>query len=313
MEMNEVLDQFRPWADLPIDILFSIANRLTLIELLSFRGTCKDFRCASFSASAKNKPGQIPWLIFHKPNSPECLIYNKLDSKSYKRNIQELEGAICLASYQGWLLLFKNESVFFFSPFSLAKITLPNFPHQEIEGHVASFSDIPTSPHCIVSILNRINDSDDFELHVISKGQSVWTHYNVEKGRLRSNVAGATFDHKTQTFHYLDDKKYLLTFSVNEKKWKPFTIVKAEEKFDGPCLPYLYSRTEFFDTIEKKRDEFDLEDDEYVAVCGLTFEKYGCPKVYLNEVVDASPTKNRMRRAVWIQPRFFEAGPNHHW
>ncbi|PWA46306.1 F-box domain-containing protein [Artemisia annua] len=48
------MDRYRPWSDLPIELLSPIADQLALIELLSFHGTCKGFRSASTTASAKN-------------------------------------------------------------------------------------------------------------------------------------------------------------------------------------------------------------------------------------------------------------------
>lgn len=64
-----------------------------------------------------------------------------------------------------------------------------------------------------------------------------------------------------------------------------------------------------FMTWSRKRDTnlFDLEDNEYVSICGLTYKDDKSRQVlYQNEIVVVSPTKTRMIRAVWIQPRFYE-------
>nr|XP_043638370.1 F-box protein At3g56470-like [Erigeron canadensis] len=316
-ETGRVLNRSRSWTDLPIEILSCIADRLSIIELLSFRGTCKDFHSASSAAIGADK---YPWILFHKPNSSECLILDEPRSKTYKRNIPDLQGATCLASYQGWLLVFRDESVFFFCPFSLAKIALPDFPHNQIEGHDAAFSDLPTSPNCMVAVLNAI-DHDFFEMNIISKGQTEWTQYKISRRTpnlyLTSNLTVATFNRESEEFNFTDTIKYTLTFSAKDKNWKPYNIVPATyENKHIPGLPFRHWWSSYSgDTIEQKRDKLDIEDDEYVVVCGLTYRRpgYNDPVVYQNEVVDRSPTKTRMRRAVWIQPRFFEAHPNQHW
>nr|XP_043637372.1 uncharacterized protein LOC122608343 [Erigeron canadensis] len=309
----------RPWADLPPELLSSIADRLTIIDLLSFRGTCKDFRSASSTASAEIELSRSPWLLFHKPNTSECHIYNEHESKTYKRNIPDLEGATCLASYQGWLLVFREETLFFFNPFSLAKIALPDFPHKQIDGHVATFSDVPTSPHCIVSIVNS-TDENYVEVNFISRGENAWTKYKERKPESLSHpIVTTTFDKESQTFYYADAGKYLLTFSVKDGKFTKYRYVQRNMT-EGvkPLklnLPYRVSENVFRDTFEKKRCQLDLEDDEYVAACGLTYKlpKTMSSQVYSNEAVDVSAAKTRVRRAVWIQPRFFEPDPNHQW
>lgn len=48
-------DVTRPWADLPPELLSIIAEKLGLIELLSFRGVCKAWRISSSTASAETE------------------------------------------------------------------------------------------------------------------------------------------------------------------------------------------------------------------------------------------------------------------
>ncbi|KAL4558711.1 hypothetical protein LXL04_036912 [Taraxacum kok-saghyz] len=269
---KDVSVRTRSFADLPPEILSYIASRLPMIELLRFRGTCRDFRSASSTATAATDSYRRPWLLLHKPDTSECLLYNNEESKVYNRDIPDLKGAICLASHEGWLLLFKDESIFFFSPFSLAKITLPDFPHKQVNKHVAAFSDVPTSPDCIISVINRI---DEFfvKVNVISKGQTSWTPYKI-----------------------------------------PCPDAPKDGSEPVQAMPYYYHDNVFQKGIvnEKTRQIFNLEEDEHVDVCGLS---YGAlkPHVYLNEVVFDSTTKTRVRRAVWIQPRFSKPDPNHRW
>ncbi|KAI3678857.1 hypothetical protein L6452_38161 [Arctium lappa] len=308
--MHDVSNQFRPWIDLPCDILSAIVDRLPLIDLLSFRGTCKDFRSVSAGVSAQIQSSLSPWiLLFNENDRSECIFYNDLESKTYKRNIPDLEGVNCLASYQGWLLLFKDGSVFFFCPFSLAKISLPDFPHDRFDDHVASFSDVPTSPDCIVSVINRADEAT-VEVHVISKGETSWTRHVVANNK--GPIIGATFVGKKRTFHYLDNANSLLTFSVNENKWKPYRMV--ESKDIDVTLPYYIVEDVLLKNVDYFRRVLGVEDDEDLVVFGFTYQNYwgGLVAVFLNEF-NMIPDSKRMRRAVWIQPRFFEADRNHHW
>nr|GEV70189.1 hypothetical protein [Tanacetum cinerariifolium] len=98
------------------------------------------------------------------------------------------------------------------------------------------------------------------------------------------------------------------------KEWKPYHIVEATSK-DVELLPYRCRTRMFHDIVEDKiYEKAGLEDHEDVVVCGLTITyNDASPLVYCNEIVDVSPLKSRVRRAVWIQPRFFEAEPNQHW
>ncbi|KAI3678856.1 hypothetical protein L6452_38160 [Arctium lappa] len=312
---DDVSDQFRPWIDLPRDILSQIIIRLTLIDLLSFRGTCKDFRSATSGASAQIQSSLPPWiLLFNKNDHSECILYNDRESKTYKRKIPDLEGVICLASYQGWLLLFNNGSVFFFCPVSLVKIRLPDFPHRRFDGHVASFSDVPTSPDCIVTVINRVNVLA-VEVNVISKGQKSWTKHVVPHNKgLSTMITAAMFDGKSRTFYYMDDAKSLLLFSVNDKKWKPCQIVESGSKNSEP-LPYRYIEDVFLKKSHRLRGPLEVEDDEDIALCGFTDPNHSLhrPALYLNEYIDGFCDSTSLRRAVWIQPRFFEADRNHDW
>ncbi|KAL8262065.1 hypothetical protein R6Q59_026114 [Mikania micrantha] len=309
MDANSDPGSRRPWTDLPLDILASIAIRLSLLELLSFRGTCKDFRSASSPATAKIQSSKQPWLLLQKTNDSKCILYDNQDSKTYNLKIPDLDGAICLASYQGWLLLFKNKSIYFFSPFPGYKITLPEFPHMQIEKHVGAFSHPPTSPDCMITIINPIGSS--FEINMLSIGGDTWTRYTrSEYFDVKPMVSAATFDHTTNTFYYMHGTDSVLTFSATDKKWQPYNIVSGEPKKKySKYLPYVYRENVFLNAIgdEKVKQLLDVEDDEYVDVCGLTHEpENSLPIVYKNETLNFSNTKTRMRKAVWIEPRFYE-------
>ena len=145
---------------------------------------------------------------------------------------------------------------------------------------------------------------------MISKGESAWSQYEVPEfvGFWLTCVRSATFDHKRQTFYYMDSWNNVVTFSVKNKKFN-LNPMKASNG-----LPYSYVQ----DTVQStmyKRKYFNLKDDEYVEVCGLTLHKPVNSRqlVFLNEAVNVLPAKECVQKAVWIQPRFSEADLNQHW
>lgn len=316
------IHRFRPWADLPTDILSNIADRLPIIEFLSFRGTCKDFRRASYNASAENESRNTPWLILRKPNdnaSGTYLFYNHNRSKPYVIDFPDLIDCIFLASYQGWLLVFKKGgSVFFFSPFSRAKIDLPDFPYKQIRHNATAFSELPTSPHCIVSIRTPN------EVLVISKGQTAWTRHKVLKTICHSwpattRMSCAGFDHKTQAFYYLHNLKHALKYSVKDNKVYPHPVDDIVKDIHG--LPFRFvedplheaykCRKRYFETS----DPFQLKDGEHLNLCGCTLDNLLPDShqqlLFPSEFANQRPRDERW--GVWIQPRFFVAHPHHHW
>ncbi|KAK9281501.1 hypothetical protein L1049_004404 [Liquidambar formosana] len=178
-KINGKVATIRDWSDIPSDILSSIGDRLGLIELLSFRSACKDWRSSSSSASAciESFPNHKPWFLLYGENS-QCLLYNQSNER-YTMDIPELQGgATCIASKHGWLLLFQEGMIFFFCPFSRAKIGLPQFPCSELSDHVAAFSSPPTSEDCIVSVIHRIDDHK-LEVNVIHRGDNTWTNHTM--------------------------------------------------------------------------------------------------------------------------------------
>ena len=100
----------RQWSNLPRDILSQVANRLGLIDLVKFRLVCKDFLSASSTATAKIE--YLPWFLLYGQGSRCCLLsYGENCTKRSTLNIPQLRGATCLASSQGWLLMFRKYSV----------------------------------------------------------------------------------------------------------------------------------------------------------------------------------------------------------
>nr|GEU53850.1 hypothetical protein [Tanacetum cinerariifolium] len=229
-ENEKKIHRFRPWADLPTDILSNIADRLPIIELLSFGG---------------------------------------------------------------WLLVFKKGgSVFFFSPFSRAKIDVGKWTPNEVL--------------------------------VVSKGQTAWTRHKVPKTICHSWPATTTmscagFDHKTQAFYYLDNLKRFLKYSVKDNKGYPHPVNDIAKDIHD-ALPFRYVEDPFFEAYKshkrcfKTTDPFQLKVGEHLNLCGCALDNFlrNSPKQLLFPNEFANQRRRNERWGVWIQPRFYQAHRHHH-
>ncbi|KAE8692855.1 NAD(P)-binding Rossmann-fold superfamily protein, putative isoform 1 [Hibiscus syriacus] len=156
----------RDWTDLPL--LSSIADRLGLIELLRFRAVCKAWYAASSFASADIEalPDRNPWFIEYDSDNSQCTLATEKFTKKNILDVPELKETECLASIEGWLLLFCEGSMFFFCPLSRARIDIPGtFSHTVINKHVTFLSALPTSKGCIVGVVSQTGTV--IELHAM--------------------------------------------------------------------------------------------------------------------------------------------------
>ncbi|PWA56388.1 F-box domain-containing protein [Artemisia annua] len=122
-----------------------------------------------------------------------------------------------------------------FHLFSQSKIDLPDFPYKHIPHQASTFSDLPTSPHCIISIRTPT------QVLVISRGHTAWTRHKVPKTISRSWPASTTmtcaaFDQNTQTFYFLDNWKRVLKISVKDNKVCHHPVKDIVKDIHG--LPY---------------------------------------------------------------------------
>lgn len=179
MITNQCSDVPRQWSNLPRDILSHVADRLGLIDFLKFRPVCKDFLSASSIGTTQTQC--LPWFLVYGQSSRCCLVsYGDNCTKTYTLNLPQLEGATCLASTQGWLLVFREGSMFFYCPFSNVKIDLPNFPYAELKGnyYTAAFSAPPWSKDYVIAVITR-TDENYLELNAVKYGDN-WVTHNIK-------------------------------------------------------------------------------------------------------------------------------------
>ena len=139
---------------------------------------CNDWHSATKPLLEAKFSGCDPWFLSYGEKGPRCSVLSNID-KVYTVEIPELDGSTCLASYEGWLLVFRDDSLFFFCPFSRAKIQPPNCPLKKSYDYIAAISSVPTSQDCIVVVLDSVNHLK-FELHTLCRGYDKWDKYQFD-------------------------------------------------------------------------------------------------------------------------------------
>ncbi|KAE8686131.1 NAD(P)-binding Rossmann-fold superfamily protein, putative isoform 1 [Hibiscus syriacus] len=301
----------REWGDLPSELLPSIADRLGLIELLGFRGVCKEWNSASSTASAEIEasPDREPWfLIYGENDNSQCTLVTG-SGRQYSITIPEMDGATCLASSQGWLLLFREGSMFFFCPFSRAKIELPvpcELAHREFSDDVAMFSAPPTSKDCVVCIACRTKQREGLELYMIHRGANSWTKHKLES--FPNKIVYAAYHNGV--FYYFDNTCLMVYFSIEDRRLASGKVTYATSKKDR-CLPFRFSSNHEKKDRKKRLALVLGEEESLVSTCG---------RGYLGTLLMMIPYENTgqaqvpgTHKGVWLQPRFHHIDENQSW
>ncbi|XP_059436159.1 F-box protein At4g00893-like [Corylus avellana] len=307
----------RNWSDLPLELLATIAESLGIIELLSFRSVCKDWSSASATASAQIESSKEAWfLVYGESPTCECLLVSNSGEK-HSIHIPDLIGSstTCLASTHGWLLLFQNGgSIFFFCPFSRAKIHLPKLPFSEITDHVATFSSPPTSENCVVAVISRSSESEELEVNMLQRGADAWTNHKTSCPLAALGaVKGAAF--YEGCFSFFDSVDKLVRFYVESQDWGFFRLAVAPREKRPPeanGLEFIPRRKQFVSLGMDKR--LGLSEDVSISTCGTQVSFCNVDEVLFCETIDAAESsKTSHLKGVWIQPRFFQVSPTQSW
>ncbi|CAJ1961878.1 unnamed protein product [Sphenostylis stenocarpa] len=303
------------WSDLPRDLLSQIANGLGLIDFLSFRGVCKDWNTASSQLSPDdNAILYDPWFLQYGGEGSECSLVSD-QNKCYTINLPELDGATCLASYEGWLLLFVDESLFFFSPFSKARIELPSCPLNDVSDHVGAFSAVPTSEDCMVVLLDSSSDTE-LRLFILRRGENEWGH-SCFSGYKFSKITTALF-YENKEFHFLDGDSGLVTFnpSTPTKQWnKLYMRMSTDKSSPSTLLNYMIRKN----TLQMKHDRREiglLNANDSISTCGTVVPHFSglCDWIIRSECIEAkTQPESRRLKGVWIQPRYIYVSPTQTW
>ncbi|KAG2395983.1 uncharacterized protein HKW66_Vig0066410 [Vigna angularis] len=300
------------WSYMPHDLLSKIAGELGLMDFLSFRCVCKDWHIASSKVSHEDNSSTCePWFLVYEGEGSQCSLLSS-KHKRYISHTLELEGAACLASYEGWLLLFREGSLFFFCPFSKAKIELPNCPIAEVTDHVAAFSSAPTAQNCTVVVLNRLSQFE-LQLFMVCRGEKVWTRHSYEGYNFKT-MRTALF-YEGDEFHFLDGKQGLVSFDSKSSEWKSYYLRPATASpADVVVLSYRISEN-FFQHRNNGKGTF-LEENDSISTVGTTVSRdTGNYDLLIgNESIKApKESESRHLKGVWIKPKYCYVPPDQTW
>nr|XP_011458644.1 PREDICTED: F-box/kelch-repeat protein At1g57790-like [Fragaria vesca subsp. vesca] len=305
----------RAWSDLPPELLSLIAERAGLLELLSFYRVCNPWRCASSTALAhivEHELNKGPWFLLYEDKNSECQLLTT-SGKKFTVSLPELDGTTCLATYNAWLLLFKQGgSMFFFHIFSRRRIDLPKFPFSDLTDHVASVSSSPTSQDCVVCVISRSSD-EALDVKALLLGDRVWLSLKVNHARVQTDTIKCGVYH-SGIFIFFDDVHdnlnmptifienrsicYMceqIEFVANEEIDQKQPKSKGIYRFEN-----CYLKPKFQDM----KNKLGLTENVSISTCGTTVRSNGANSLIFNESVsdDDDESKNRRFKGVWIQP-----------
>ncbi|XP_077242186.1 F-box/kelch-repeat protein At3g18720-like [Tasmannia lanceolata] len=235
----------KDWSELPKELLQMILPSLSFLDYLRFRAVCSRWR----SSLPKCPPSQnrgtnpMPWLLlFYETlfsnKETKHAFFNPSTGELYQAKFPKLiSSAKCLSSRHGWLLLLAraNSSLFFYNPFTGAKIDLPY-----LEGYMdaASFINPPTSPNCRITAIcdcgERFNPNV-IVINVCRFGEKTWTSYTFH-GTNFGMVKDVIFC--GEIFYCMDSFGRLGAFNVENGTWNIICSSKCQTICDSYLVEY---------------------------------------------------------------------------
>ncbi|KAL6988283.1 hypothetical protein U1Q18_014033 [Sarracenia purpurea var. burkii] len=184
-EMKE--ENGRSLSDLPDDLLSLILSNLFARDYITFRAVCKSWNSISTIPRPLKLPidfplSQCPYLMFFHGRTHSFNFFHPICNAAYQTEIPELSNVQICFSKNDWLLMSQGfRTVFFFNPFTKARIDLPDIPEEAAYGFISMcFSSPPTSPDCVVVGFTSVGYSVD--IGTFKFGGDEWTVVNYDNG-----------------------------------------------------------------------------------------------------------------------------------
>ncbi|KAI4305572.1 hypothetical protein L6164_028933 [Bauhinia variegata] len=155
MKMAEVRD-WRPWSDLPEDLIGLIAKHLGMIDYILFGCVCKSWKSYVSAHRQDFMASQSPHILLLPAyiRSSCCFLYNISDKKNYKALLPSLIGKLCLGIAGGYLV-FQNKHdnmkspLWLLNPITRHELHFPSSPYPLCRVILAS-STVPRGEYVIV-------------------------------------------------------------------------------------------------------------------------------------------------------------------
>ncbi|GKU86721.1 hypothetical protein SLEP1_g1211 [Rubroshorea leprosula] len=276
-------------------------------EAENWKGVCKAWHSASSTSSAmvESLPNRDPcFLLYGSSVTPQCKLVLESCNKYYTVTIPDLVGATCIASKQGWLLIFRRRSMFF-CPFSGAKINLPEFPHKVFHGG-ASFSSTPTSPDCVVCAVCETDEdgTKKTECWELRRNATVWTMRDTTN---RSMTHMTYCVYHEDSFSFCNNEDYGVTFYIKHGSLsRPFRVYHTTEL--KPGVKYLPWKRHIVE-MDRVKEVLGLAEELTVPTCETVLAGND------NRIIINIPgeCESDCLKGVWIQPRFHQIVAEQRW
>ncbi|KAG0476867.1 hypothetical protein HPP92_013708 [Vanilla planifolia] len=183
----DVMERNGGWQHFVPEILSCISDRLSMPDFIRFRSVCRSWRSApSFRSNITNFDKGKPWVLIYgleQKHHDHCILLQLLSHNHCLLKLPVLSGTTVLASMAGWLLCRNGNYLFFYNPFSLQGFQLPKhpLPLEPLTKQEATFSSLPTSPYCIVFIING-KDCSKLEISWCRPFEKSWSVKVVDFG-----------------------------------------------------------------------------------------------------------------------------------
>ncbi|KAI3858960.1 hypothetical protein MKW98_028693 [Papaver atlanticum] len=179
-EKDGGFEEKTPWDFLDADSKELVASYLHPLDYVHFRSVCKTIRAMmpvskpTFTSITKTS-NLFSWLVFCRDNN--YTIYNFVipvrDNEYYLIKFSELLlGATICFQKGGWLLMSREEILFFYNPFTRETINLPPLPEHYFFSSIC-FCSLPTSADCIVFAIDK-RKQGTIIVYSITRGKQVW-------------------------------------------------------------------------------------------------------------------------------------------
>ncbi|KAF6144286.1 hypothetical protein GIB67_024513 [Kingdonia uniflora] len=210
---------FRPWSDLPQELMEKVAKNLFITDEVMVRAVCKGWN----SMRHVRPVNQLPLLLMSKsPNLQP--IFDPSSEKTCNLNFNP-RGDLVLASKHGWLLMRHGmKTTYFINPFTGVRIDLPRLNNDIYSG---TFSSPPTSHDCVVCTLGTKT------AYTCSPRDQRW---KTICERTRCNPYRGQMVYMDGNFYIGDRHGHLAAFNVNNQKWN---MVIQNMGFEGSYRNFL--------------------------------------------------------------------------
>ncbi|KAL3511935.1 hypothetical protein ACH5RR_024652 [Cinchona calisaya] len=232
-EENKLMEG-RNWTDIPEDLLETILSSLYLKDVQRFHLVCKTWQSVAdpkFHHPLRYPVVESQWLVQKIYDEDKCKFFHPLYGDRYCVDIPELRDAYIRYSKDGWLFMSRDDyEIFFYNPFSNAKIELPDLPSRCFFRGV-TFTSTPTSYGCMVFGFSA-SFEDSVTIFTIKCGDEDWIEKEFE------NNLPIFPSHCNPIFH--NEKFYILgkngNIGVYDPKDEHWTVLDNPEKLNE----YIY-------------------------------------------------------------------------